>query len=140
MKRFLLRMAFLSATGIAVLILIVIAAAFASGAFYFWLISKQVEPPAAALLVSAAAIGGAGLIALAAFGIGRRGEAYAAPRRLSVAPLIELASEMGELLGREAVSLAEKHPYRAVLVSLAAGFAVGARPELQRIRKTAARR
>ena len=133
MERLLSQMAFVTAAGMAVLILVTLAAAFASGSLYLWLISKGLEASAAALLVSTAIIGVAGLIALVVFLVRRHRASYAKLSQPSAASFAKIAGELGELAASETISLIQAHPYRAFLISLAAGFVVGASPELRQI-------
>jgi hypothetical protein len=127
-ERFLSRVVMATVAFIAALILVAVAIAFLGGALYLGLVSLALSPPLAALLVGTAGFGLAGLIMLAARVIsGRR----RAPR--IAASAADTAAEFGELIAREAVSLAQAHPYRALVISLVAGFTAGASPELRRI-------
>ncbi len=56
--------------------------------------------------------------------------AGAAPSNASGDP--EFAAQIGQLLGDEAAGWTRTHPYGAVGIALAAGFAVGMSPELRR--------
>jgi hypothetical protein len=69
-------------------------------------------------------------------------ERYAAARgeREHALPPLDgkaLAAQLGKLLGSETAALANGHPKGMVIASLAAGFAVGAVPELRALLKSA---
>ncbi len=44
----------------------------------------------------------------------------------------ELAAQMGQLIGQQAAGWTREHPYGAIGIALAAGFVIGASPELRR--------
>lgn len=115
----------------------VIAFAFLAFALYFALLAVA-EPPIAAALTGVAAAA----VALIVFAIARAagsGDSRApAPRAAgaaatpSLGPESELAAQLGQLLGEQAAGWTRSHPYSAMGAALAAGFAVGASPELRR--------
>ena len=139
MEQFLTRVALAIAAFALAVVLIVLAMAFLGGALYLWLVSQAVAPPLAALIVGLAGLGCAAIIALVARLLSRRSQPSSAARQRSVSAA-DLAGELGEAAAREAVSLLQNHPYRALLISLAAGFAVGASPELRQILKDTLKR
>jgi hypothetical protein len=124
MERLLSRVV-MAATGfIIAFILVFVAVAFLGGALYFWLVSLALAPPWAALLVAAAGLGLAALIMFAARMIsGCRRTTRVAEARPCAS---DAASDLGALIA---------HPYCAFIVSLIAGFATGASPELREILK-----
>jgi hypothetical protein len=113
-----------TAAGTFALILVSVAILFLGGALYLWLVSLAITPSLAALLVAAAGLGLALLLVLALKLVsGQR--APAAPGHT--------AGELGALAAQQATSLAKAHPYRAFAISLVAGFAAGASPEIRKI-------
>lgn len=134
MEGFLSRVVFATAASIAALIFSAVAVAFLGGALYLWLGSMPLAPSLAALIVGAAGLGVAALILLTAQMISAcRRTARVAPARTAATAA---AGELGQLIAHEAVSLTNAYPYRAFVVSLIAGFAAGASPELRRIFKS----
>jgi hypothetical protein len=132
-ERLLSRAAILLAAIIAAIILLSIATLFLCGALYLYLVSASVAPPLAALLAGLATVLAAGLIML---GVGimsrRRTEdrrAHAVPSPVGQAN--DLATNLAGLAAREFTSLAQAHPYRASILALLGGLAIGGRPELR---------
>lgn len=133
MERLLSRMVIAIAACVAALIFVAMAVGFLGGALYLWLVSMPLAPPLAAFLVGAAGLAVAVLILITAKMISarRRGDRVASARTSAT----DVAGDLGQLIAQEAVSLANAHPYRAFVVSLIAGFAAGASPELRQIFK-----
>jgi len=114
-----------------------IAAAIALGCFarsVYLLLEATGFGPAAA-----AAITGAGAIVVAAV-LGLLARLLLRPRRVArPAPAVrpngvgtDLAADLGALAAQQIVTATREHPYGTVGTALAAGFAIGAIPELRR--------
>jgi hypothetical protein len=132
-ERLLSRAVILLAAVIAAIILLSVAVLFLCGALYLCLVSASVAPPLAALLAGLATMAAAGLIILAVGIMSHRRtedrKAYAVPTR--VAPANDLATNLAGLAAREFTALAQAHPYRASVLALLGGLAVGGSPELR---------
>lgn len=102
-----------------------------------WFAFRNIAPPdLAALWTALSALGAAVLIAAAAYFKRRR----RSPVGDILAPLIkfarggrerDIADALGSLVGRETATLITTHPAGSVVTALAAGFVVGATPELR---------
>jgi hypothetical protein len=132
-ERLLSRAAILLAAIIAAIILLSIATLFLCGALYLYLVSASVAPPLAALLAGLATVLAAGLIML---GVGIMSRRRTEDRRANAVPspvgqANNLATNLGGLAAREFTALAQAHPYRASILALLGGLAVGGSPELR---------
>ena len=122
---------------VAALILVAAAVLFLGAALYLWLVALSFAPSLAALIVGGVGFALAGLIVLAARLSWRCGRTRrsASDRGAAAAPgagnLNDLAAQLGSLAARELNAEAQAHPYRAVVVSLLAGLAVGSSPALR---------
>jgi hypothetical protein len=140
-ERFLSQALIAVAAAVAAIIFVATAAIFLGAALYLFLVSLSAAPPLAALLVGLAGLVLAGLIALAVrmtwrcrrTGRTGGGSGSADPGRAGDAAgdVADLAAQLGSLAARELASQAQAHPYRAVVVSLLAGLAVGGSPALR---------
>ena len=138
MERLLSRALIGMAAAVAAMILATIAAVFLGWALYLFLVSLSAAPPLAAALVGLAGLVLAGMIILAARIASRRiqgsptsGNTGSADPNLA-GNINDLAAKLGGLAARELTEQAQAHPYRAVVVSLLAGLAVGVIPELRK--------
>ncbi len=141
MERFLSRVAFSLAAAVAAIMLVAVATIFLCGALYLFLVSVSVAPPAAALLVGLAGLIVAALIIFlarstpqwrqAARTNGGAGSADLRP----AGNIDDLAAELGALAARRLGSRVQAHPYRAFVVALLTGLAVGGSSELRDVLK-----
>jgi predicted phage tail protein len=104
------------------------------GVTVFLELRTVISPPLAALATGGAALILAGIISL----IGRmvasdRGSASQDGRNSGGSELNKLAADLGEILGKEAISAIRANPRSTALVSLFSGFALAAFPELRRV-------
>lgn len=124
---------------VAALILVAAAVLFLGAALYLWLVALAVAPALAALIVGVVGFVLAGLIVLAARlswrcrGTRRPTGDRGANASLGAGNLNDLAAQLGSLAARELSAEAQAHPYRAVVVSLLAGLAVGGSPTLRNV-------
>jgi xanthosine utilization system XapX-like protein len=134
LKRFLSRIVFAAAAYAAALIFVSVAVGFLGSALYLWLVSIPLAPPLAALLVGVAGLAVAALIVLTAKWILARWRTA----RVASGPIspTDPAGELGQLIVQEAATLVTAYPYRAFVISLIAGFAIGASPEFRGIFKS----
>lgn len=133
MERFLSRVAISIAAAIAAILLVAIALMFLGGALYLLLVSMSVAPPLAALLTGLVGLILATLTILGAR-IAARCRRTGETCRQTASPAVsinDLAADLGSLAARKMTAQAQAHPYRALAVSLLAGLAVGACPELR---------
>ena len=93
------------------------------------------SPPLAAL----AAAGTALLFCVVAILIGKLALAAVSGRRRKQAHNV-LSVILGELFGKEIGDFAERHPARAIMAALAAGFALGFSPKLRGVFRSFLRR
>jgi hypothetical protein len=139
MERVLSRWAILAAAVIAAIILLSIAAVFLCGALYLYLVSLAVTPALAALLVGLATITAVGLIILAVAIMSRHGAVGGVGGRTvcegrgPAGQINDVAENLGSLAARELASMAQAHPYRAFVLALLGGLAVGHSPELRQM-------
>lgn len=104
------------------------------GVTVFLELRTVISPPLAALATGGAALILAGIISL----IGRmvasdRGSASQDGGNSGGSELNKLAADLGEILGKEAISAIRANPRSTALVSLFSGFALAAFPELRRV-------
>jgi len=130
MPRFGARLGLAAAWLILALVVAMIAVGFLGAAIFFELEAKELSPPAAAAIV-----GGGGLVLAALFGIvARRVLCPAAPPAVARShnTVDDAAADLGALVAQQIVNTTREHPYGTVGAALAAGFAVGAVPELRK--------
>jgi hypothetical protein len=124
--------------GVAVLVamLTVVALGFLAAALYMAL-ARLLDPALAALLTAAAALVAAGLIVLVAKARrSRPGPAAGSPGPAGIGglgPAFAGGSPLGAELAAETAQIARAHAGKAVVVSLALGFALGVSPRLRRL-------
>jgi hypothetical protein len=130
MQRILAPLVVYGAAFLVAALMVVAAGGFFGAALYFGLCG-YFSPPIAALLTGVSGLVLALLVIVAgrmvARGIGR------SARRQGAAAPGGLAADLGMLAGERAASLARSHPGGTLAASLAAGFAVGASPNLRRL-------
>lgn len=130
MGKYLARFALFLALALIALAVAVVAIVFLCKALYIALLGVA-SAPVAALATGLVTLLGAVLIVLAGVFATRR-PITAAKGHSSPTDAAGLAGELGGLLGEELSSFARTHLRGTMMASLAAGFAVGASPELRR--------
>jgi hypothetical protein len=136
-EHFLFRVAVSLAAMMAAIILSSIAAVFLCGALYVYLVSAAAAPALAALLVGLATMIAVGLIILAVYVMSRRDPAgrmhdrTIGIARSAVGQVNDMAANLESLAAREFTVLAQAHPYRALILALFGGLAIGRSPELR---------
>ena len=129
------RLALAAAVGLVALIVFATTMWYLGDALLLLLEAKGFAPPVAAGLTGLAGFVLTGLLGLLARGVSR------SPRRRVSVPApapgangvgADIAADLGALAAQQIVNTTREHPYGTVGAALAAGFAVGAIPELRK--------
>lgn len=112
---------------------------FFCGALYLYVLSLAVTPALAALLAGLATISAVGLIMAVAIVMSRHGAVAVVSGRTMyegrgpAGQINDVAENLSNLAARELASMAQAHPYRATVLALLGGLAVGHSPELRQM-------
>jgi hypothetical protein len=127
------RLALAAGASVVALIVAAIALWFLGQALFLALAATTLSPAQAAVVTGISGLALAGLIALVARALLRPARtAVAAPVPSTGSIVNDLALQLGGIVAQQAAATSKAHPYGTVGTAFAAGFGLGAMPELRK--------